>query len=82
MYPQMLHWIDKPSKVVEGILFIDQRNHIGQVKVEQAQAEIDRLQNQEIGSVWVKDFTPLLKEREDLKVTELCPGYCWVVKQY
>lgn len=61
-------------------------DHIGQVRIHEAQGEIDRLESQFPNSKWKMDFTPFLYEYDSTEAgpheTELSEGYCWIVRNH
>lgn len=64
-------------------LYIDSINNMGQIKVDKADAEIERRFKQD-GTKWVKDFTPFMyvtdETDEDMQnPCELSDGYCWLI---
>jgi hypothetical protein len=60
-------------------------NNIGQMKVEHADEEIKRLESQEPGSKWKREYSQfmfVIDETDDEvnNPKELIEGYCWVVR--
>lgn len=57
-------------------------NHIGQVKKEEAQKEVDRMNKLQKGNNWRIDTSDILFEIDDFDYPEkeLEEGYVWVVK--
>ena len=58
---------------------------IGQWKIEEADVQIKRMQNQIPGSVWEKDYSEFMNvmDESDDEIVNPCPlmfGYCWVVR--
>lgn len=56
--------------------------NVGQVKVEDAKKEIDRLEKQ-TKKKWRMDFSEFMEEADDTEFpypVELSRGYCWIVQ--
>jgi hypothetical protein len=60
-------------------------DNIGQVKLESADAEIERL-NRDNNGIWIKDFSSEMfcYDETDYNVsnpTPLSSGYCWIIRK-
>lgn len=66
-----------------SVVCTTQSCNAGQVKIEDAESLIMRLQSQETRPMflWQKDFSPLMLESDSNKnkINSLSEGYCWVV---
>jgi len=61
-------------------IFREMTDHVGQVREGEAQAEIERLNNQG-KKTWGKDYSPYLADDDESnpEASKLLDGYCWIV---
>jgi hypothetical protein len=84
-HDEIINLIEKYFKKHTGILEISVHDNIGQVKLESADAEIERL-NRNNNGIWIKDFSleMFCYDETDYNVsnpTPLSSGYCWIIRK-
>ena len=73
----------KTKETSENTIFRKVSDHIGQMLIAHAEAEIARLEKENPPTKWRKDFSVYLEDDDFYNgAVKLKDGYCWVVRDY